>query len=78
MHHLGDAIPEDRLWHALNEYEKYGLPLQLSEITILSCEMFPDWRSAHVWYDKVEAAKQAGERLYQCLVYLTGKNTRLR
>ena len=23
--------------------------------------MFPGWRSAHVWYDKVEAAKQAGE-----------------
>jgi GH35 family endo-1,4-beta-xylanase len=61
MHHLGDAISEERLWNALNEYEKYGLPLQLSEITVLSCEMFPDWRSAHVWYDKVEAAKQAGE-----------------
>ena len=61
MHHLGDAISEERLWNALNEYEKYGLPLQLSEITVLSCEMFPDWRSAHVWYDKVGAAKQAGE-----------------
>ncbi|MAS98115.1 MAG: hypothetical protein CMF29_04205 [Kiritimatiellaceae bacterium] len=61
MHHLGDAVPEDRLWNALNEYEKYGLPLQLSEITVLSCEMFPDWRSAHIWYDKVEAAKQSGK-----------------
>ena len=61
MHHLQDAIPEDRLWNALNEYQKYGKPLQLSEITILSCEMFPEWSSAHEWYDEVEAAKQAGK-----------------
>ena len=54
-------FPEDRLWNALNEYQKYGKPLQLSEITILSCEMFPEWSSAHEWYDDVEAAKQAGK-----------------
>lgn len=61
MHHLNDAIPEERLWNALHEYALYGQPIHLSEITILSCEMFPEWSAAQEWYDEVEAAKRANQ-----------------
>ena len=38
MHTEMDSIDEDRLWKALETYGRFGKPLHLSEISILSCE----------------------------------------
>ncbi|MBC8434779.1 MAG: endo-1,4-beta-xylanase [Verrucomicrobia bacterium] len=61
MHHQGDAFSEERLWNALERYSKYGKPLQLSEISILSCEIFPDWETQCVWEEEIAAASKAGK-----------------
>jgi GH35 family endo-1,4-beta-xylanase len=60
MHNMADTLSEQRLWDALETYARYGKPLQLSEISILSCETFPDWELQQVWEKEIEAAKRAG------------------
>lgn len=60
MHHQGDTYTESRLWNALEQFSEYGKPLQLSEISILSCELFPSWDDLSVWEKEISAAKQAG------------------
>jgi GH35 family endo-1,4-beta-xylanase len=61
MHHLGDVFTEKRLWGVLERFSKYGKPLQLSEISILSCEIFPDWPNLSLWEKEIAAAKETGK-----------------
>ena len=61
MHTEMDSIDEDRLWKALETYGRFGKPLHLSEISILSCERFSDWDSFNAWKDKVDAYDARGQ-----------------
>ena len=61
MHHQGDTFSEQRLWNALERFSKYGKPLQLSEISILSCETFPNWPTLSLWEEEIATAKKAGK-----------------
>ena len=61
MHTEMDSIDEDRLWKALETYGRFGKPLHLSEISILSCERFSDWDSYNAWKDKVDAYDAKGK-----------------
>ena len=61
MHTEMDSIDEDRLWKALERYGRFGKPLHLSEISILSCERFSDWDSFNAWKDKVDAYEARGQ-----------------
>ncbi|CAI8281033.1 MAG: Anti-sigma-I factor RsgI6 [Opitutia bacterium UBA7350] len=60
MHTEMDSINEARLWGALEKYARFGKPLHLSEISILSCERFKDWKRYQAWIDKVERADAKG------------------
>jgi GH35 family endo-1,4-beta-xylanase len=61
MHTLMDSMDEDRLWQALDKYSRFGKPIHLSEVSILSCERFKDWNSFNEWKRIVEAANSNGE-----------------
>lgn len=61
MHTEMDSIGEDRLWGALERYARFGKPLHLSEISILSCERFSDWDRYNAWIDAVNASDARGE-----------------
>ena len=54
-------MDEARLWGALEKYARFGKPLHLSEISILSCERFKDWDSFNAWKDKVNASDARGD-----------------
>lgn len=58
LHEYGDLFTEERLWQTLEDYSKFGKPIQLTEITIPGCEPFNDWRDkgAHI---RANAAAQA-------------------
>jgi GH35 family endo-1,4-beta-xylanase len=60
MHTEMDTVGEARLWDALERYARFGKPLHLSEISILSCERFRDWETYNAWIDKVDAADAKG------------------
>lgn len=60
MHTEMDSINEARLWSALERYARFGKPLHLSEISILSCERFKDWERYQAWIDKVNTADAKG------------------
>ncbi len=60
MHTEMDSIDESRLWGALEKYARFGKPLHLSEISILSCERFGDWNSYNAWIETVDAADSKG------------------
>jgi GH35 family endo-1,4-beta-xylanase len=60
MHTVMDTLSEERLWNALETYAQYRLPIQLSEISILSCDRFGDWDSFNAWKAGVVAAKRKG------------------
>ena len=60
MHTEMDSIGEARLWGALEKYARFGKPLHLSEISILSCQRFGDWESFNAWSAKVDAADAKG------------------
>lgn len=61
MHTIMESIDEERLWQALEKYSRFGKPLHLSEISILSCERFKDWESFKKWTAAVDAAASNGE-----------------
>jgi hypothetical protein len=42
-------------------YGRFGKPLHLSEISILSCERFSDWDSFNAWKDKVDDYDARGQ-----------------
>ena len=56
-----DSMDESRLWRALEKYARFGKPLHLSEISIVSCERFKDWDSYNAWKDKVNASDARGD-----------------
>ena len=61
MHTEMDSMDESRLWRALETYARFGKPIHLSEISILSCERFKDWDSYNLWKDKVNASDARGD-----------------
>ena len=49
---------EEFYWDQFEQYKKHGLPVQLSEITILSAAHFKDWREKQKWKQiRTEALK---------------------
>lgn len=48
MHSVTQSFSEDSLWSALESYTQYGKPIFLSEVSVLSCGIFEDWRGLDV------------------------------
>lgn len=48
MHSETQSFSEDSLWLALESYKQYGKPIFLSEVSVLSCGIFEDWRGLDV------------------------------
>jgi GH35 family endo-1,4-beta-xylanase len=48
MHSETQSFSEDSLWSALESYKQYGKPIFLSEVSVLSCGIFEDWRGLDV------------------------------
>jgi len=46
----------------LEEYAKYGKPIHLSEVTMLSSELFKDWRELQAMEARIKAARKSGEK----------------
>ena len=76
MHHQGDTFSEQRLWNALERFSKYGKPLQLSEISILSCETFPNWPTLSLWEEEIATAKRRESQRHASRPRLSGSATK--
>lgn len=61
IHTKKDMLTEKRLWDALEKYASYGVPLHLSEVSILSCQTFDEWKSLKSWKESVKAAERKGQ-----------------
>ena len=48
MHSVTQTFSEQALWSALESYKEYEKPIFLSEVSILSCGIFEDWRGLDV------------------------------
>lgn len=44
MHNLDQSFNEEELWMMLETFNKYNKPIHLSEISIMSCGRFEDWK----------------------------------
>ncbi len=56
MHNVTQSFSEDSLWEMLEFYKKYDKPIHLSEISVLSCGKYEDWRGLQVQNDKWDNA----------------------
>ncbi|MCF7848328.1 MAG: endo-1,4-beta-xylanase [Kiritimatiellales bacterium] len=59
MHTKGELWAEKQMWDTLDEYAKYGKPIQLTEVSILSCEPLASWRELKPWEETIKAAMRA-------------------
>lgn len=59
MHTQARVLSSQQTWQFLQEYAKYGKPIHLSEVTILSCEPFKDWRELQEHEASIAAARRA-------------------
>ena len=48
MHSVTQSFSEESLWSALESYKEYEKPIFLSEVSVLSCGIFEDWRGLDV------------------------------
>lgn len=48
MHSETQSFSEESLWAALESFTQYGKPIFLSEVSVLSCGIFEDWRGLNV------------------------------
>ena len=48
MHSVTQSFSEESLWSALESFRPYGKPIFLSEVSVLSCGIFEDWRGLDV------------------------------
>lgn len=48
MHAETQSFSEESLWSALESFKQYGKPIFLSEVSVLSCGIFEDWRGLDV------------------------------
>lgn len=44
MHNLNQSFNEEELWGMLETFNKYNKPIHLSEISIMSCGRYEDWK----------------------------------
>ena len=56
MHNVTQSFKEKDLWDMLETYSEYGKPLHLSEVSILSCGKYEDWKGLKVQNDKWDYA----------------------
>jgi len=61
MHTQTEILSSQQMWQMLEKYAKYGKPIHLTEVTILSCEPFKDWREQQQQEAHIEAARRAGQ-----------------
>jgi len=59
MHKQTSVLSERQTWEMLERYARYGRPIHLSEVTVLSCEPFKDWRELQQQDARIEAARKA-------------------
>lgn len=60
MHSLTQSFSESDLWEMLEFYSQYNKPIYLSEVSILSCGRFEDWRGLDVQEKAWQKAIDAG------------------
>ncbi len=61
MHKQTDVLSPRQLWQLLEEYAKYGKPIHLSEVSVVSCEPLKDWRELQQQDARIEAARKTGQ-----------------
>ena len=52
---------EEVMWNLLEDYSKYDIPIDLTEVTICSCETVTDWKEMRAWQDSIKDARRAGK-----------------
>lgn len=52
---------EEAMWDLLEDYSKYDIPIDLTEVTICSCETVADWKEMRAWQDSIKEARRAGK-----------------
>ena len=52
---------EEVMWNLLEDYSKYDIPIDLTEVTICSCETVTDWKEMRAWQDSIKEARRAGK-----------------
>ena len=52
---------EEVMWNLLEDYSKYDIPIDLTEVTICSCETVADWKEMRAWQDSIKEARRAGK-----------------
>lgn len=60
MHSLTQSFSESDLWAMLEFYSQYNKPIYLSEVSVLSCGRFEDWRGLDVQEKAWQKAIDAG------------------
>lgn len=63
MHNVTQSFSEETLWEMLETYTNYGKPIHLSEISILSCGKYEDWKGLKVQNDKWDYAVKNGHKI---------------
>ena len=52
---------EEVMWDLLEDYSAYGIPIDLTEVTICSCAPVADWKEMRAWQDSIKEARRAGK-----------------
>ena len=59
MHRESDLWSEDQMWDTLEKYAEYNKPIQLTEVSVLSCELMEDWKQLKLWEESIQEARKA-------------------
>ena len=59
MHKQGSMMSEKQVWEMLEEYAGYDKSIHLSEVSVLSSELFKDWRELQKFEAEIGAARKA-------------------
>lgn len=63
MFEKGDIRNESFYWDQMEKYAQYGIPIHLSEITILSSAHFDGWRDKQKWKKEHAKARRSGKTM---------------
>jgi len=63
MHKRSSVLSGKQTWEMLEDYAKYGKPIHLSEVSVLSSEPFKDWREVRDMEARILAARKARQDL---------------
>lgn len=58
MHTRDKVWSEEQMWSMLEDYKGYGLPIELSEISVLSCEPFATSKDLKIWKESISQARR--------------------